>query len=117
PAVFDQVGGIGATQRVQIQSGGQFQIVAVAAESSKQGVLGHQRAFLTGEQVNSVVEVPPAMRQPVGEYVRCPVEYGQCAAPLGWGSLFGLAVADVNHTVAAEFGCVWVAGKVNSLQV
>ena len=57
------------------------------------------------------------MRQPVGEYVRCPVEYGQCAAPLGWGSLFGLAVADLNNAVTAELPGVSIAGEIHGLQV
>jgi hypothetical protein len=51
PAIFDEVGGIGAPQRVQIQSARQLQvIVAVAAEPTQQGAFGNQRALLAGNK-------------------------------------------------------------------
>ena len=54
PAVFDQVGGIRAAQRVQIQSVRQLQIPTVPAEPAQQRVLGDQRASLAGEQIKPV---------------------------------------------------------------
>jgi len=49
PAVFDEVCGVGAAQRMQIQSGRQLQVIAVSTESAKQCAFGHQGAFLAGK--------------------------------------------------------------------
>ena len=67
PAVFDEVGDVGAAERMQIQPAGEFEIVAVAPESAQQGVLSDQGAALAGEQVDAVVEVGLAVGEPVGD--------------------------------------------------
>ena len=84
PAIFYGVGGIGASQGVQVQSAWQLQVIgAVAAESTEQGAFGNQRAPLAGEQVNAVVQVGLTAGQPVADYFRRPIEDGQHAATFG----------------------------------
>ena len=117
PAIFYEVGGIGAPQRVQIQSARQLQVTAVAAEPTQQGAFGNECALLAGEQVDAVVHVGLAVGQPVADHFGRPIEDRQHAASFGWGSLLSLAIPDLNHAVAAELPTVGIAGEVDGLQV
>lgn len=57
------------------------------------------------------------MGEPVADDLRCPVEHRENGPAFGWGAFLGLAVTDLHDAVAAELGCVRVAGEVDGLQV
>src|SRR5258708_26186420 len=86
PAVFYEVGSVGAAERVQIQSVWQLKIPTVATEPAQQRVLGDQRASLAGEQIKPGAHTRLSVGEPVGDHLSSPREHRQDAAAPRRGS-------------------------------
>lgn len=117
PAGFEQVRGIGPSERVEIETGREVEIVTVAAEPPDECGFRDEISAFAGEQVDPVVHMGLTILQPVDQHFGRPVEDCQHAAPLRRGALLRFAVTHMNKAELSELLRVGVPCEVNRLQV
>lgn len=83
PTGFEQVGGVGASEGVQVKPVGQAQFLVVPPHASDQRRHADQATAFAGEQVKDA-GFTAAVGEPVLQDARCPSTDGEHAAWLGW---------------------------------
>lgn len=118
-AVLDlQVGGVGAAERVQVQTRREAEFIDERPHSLPEVARRDHAALFGREQGVDRMAVPgQSAPAPVGECLRSPVEHRQHGPLLGRCAAHRFAVPDTYQTPFAEQRCPSVAGEIDQLQV